>query len=311
MYYIPTNYLLLHVYRFVYLNRDLFRMQSEVAQTKLIDVEKVIGGKNPRLLKILPGFIINYLKRILHQNRLNDIINRNRDKNGVEFLDAVLTEFNANIIVKGAEHIDTSKNYVVISNHPLGGLDGMALMLVMGRMNPNIYMTANDFLMHIENLKMLFIPINKHGSNAENIALINDKFSGNNIILFFPAGLCSRKIGKQIIDLEWKKTFLSHARKFNRDILPVHISGRNSNFFYNLARLRKKLGIKANVEMLYLVDEMFKQENKDIVITFGKPISVSTFDKKFRDKEWAAILREHVYSLEKNPDLEFVPLTNA
>ncbi len=286
-------------------------MESEITDPKFIDIEKVIGGKSPRLLKIMPGFVIRYLKRILHQERLNGIIQRNNAKKGVAFLDAVLTEFNAKIIVKGKEHFNPSKNYVVISNHPLGGLDGMALMLVIGKMNPNIYMTANDFLMHIENLKMLFLPVNKHGSNAENIALINSKFAENNIIIFFPAGLCSRKIGKNITDLEWKKTFLSMARKFDRDILPVHISGRNSDFFYNLARLRKKIGIKANIEMVYLVDEMFKQDNKDIVITFGKPISVNTFDKRFKDKEWSSVLRNHVYGLEHNPDLEFIPMTNA
>lgn len=286
-------------------------MHSEETIPKFIDVEKVIAGKNPRLLKILPGFVIRYLKRILHEERLNAGMARHRDKYGIEFLEAVLTELNAKIIVKSEQHVDSAKNYVVISNHPLGGLDGMALMLVLGKMKPNIYMTANDFLMHIHNLKMLFIPINKHGSNADNIQLIHNKFAENNIIIFFPAGLCSRRIGKEIIDLEWKKTFLSLARKFNRDILPVHISGRNSNFFYNLARLRKVLNMKANIEMLYLVDEMFKQDNKDIVITFGKPISVSTFDKRFKDKEWAAILRKHVYGLEQNPELEFTPMTNA
>jgi putative hemolysin len=286
-------------------------MQSQNSDPKFIDVEKVIAGKNPRLLKLLPGFIIKYLKRILHQDRINEIINRHKEKEGIEFLDAVLTEFNANILVKGREQFDAHKNYVVVANHPLGGLDGMALMLVIGKMNPNIYMTANDFLMHISNLKMLFIPINKHGSNAQNIDLINKKFTEDNIILFFPAGLCSRKIGKQIMDLEWKKTFLSMARKFNRDILPVHISGRNSNFFYNLARLRKKLNVKANIEMLYLVDEMFKQDNKDIVITFGKPIPINTFDKGIKDKEWAGILRKHIYRLEHDPKLEFTPMTIA
>lgn len=286
-------------------------MQSDKSDPKFIDVEKVIAGKNPRLLKILPGFIIRYLKRILHQEKLNETIDRNKDKQGIAFLEAVLDEFKANIIVRAKDNFDPKRNYVIISNHPLGGLDGMALMLVIGKMNPDIYMTANDFLMHVHNLKMLFIPINKHGSNAENVELIHTKFSENNIILFFPAGLCSRRIGKGIIDLEWKKTFLSLARKYNRDILPVHISGRNSNFFYNLARLRKKLNIKANIEMLYLVDEMFKQENKDIIITFGKPISVSTFDKRYKDKEWAGMLREHVYRLENNPDLEFTPMTNA
>ncbi len=283
-------------------------MHSETTVPKFIDVEKVIAGKTPGLLKILPSFVIRYLKRILHQERLNDIIFRHRDKHGIDFLDAVLTEFNVNIKVRGADNFDKSKPYVVASNHPLGGLDGMALMLAAGRINSHISMTANDFLMHVENLRSLFIPINKHGSNTENIGAINNTFASDNVVIFFPAGLCSRKIGKRILDLEWKKTFLSMARKYSRDILPVHISGKNSSFFYNLARLRKKIGLKANIEMLYLVDEMFKQDNKDIIITFGKPISFNFFDKHIKDKVWASELRKHVYKLEKDAYVDFAPM---
>lgn len=283
-------------------------MQPETVESKFIDVEKVIAGKNPRLLQLLPGFLLRYLKRILHQDKINDFISINRHKYGLEFIEAALAEFNVKINVRGAEYIDPKKNYVVISNHPLGGLDGMALMLVLGRINPDIAMTANDFLMHVQNLKSLFVPVNKHGSNADNIAILNETFASDKVVIFFPAGLCSRKIGRQIVDLEWKKTFLSHARKYNREILPVHISGKNSPFFYNLANLRKKLRIKANIEMLYLVDEMFKQDNKDIVITFGKSLSVDIFDKKVKDKEWAAQLKKHVYQLEKNPEAEFVKM---
>ncbi|MFA6949550.1 MAG: 1-acyl-sn-glycerol-3-phosphate acyltransferase [Lentimicrobiaceae bacterium] len=279
--------------------------QEKTQDPKLIDVDKVIAGKNPRLLKLLPGFIERYLKRILHQDWLNSIISKNRDKAGIEFLEAVLKGFNVNIKVLGESNFLPDKPYVVVSNHPLGGLDGMALMLVIGKINSKIAMTANDFLMHVENLKALFIPINKHGSNAENIAILDQTFSSDKVVIFFPSGLCSRKSGNKIYDLEWKKTFLSKARKFGRDIMPVHISGRNSNFFYNLANLRKRLRIKVNIEMLYLVDEMFKQDNKDIVISFGKPIPVSTFNKSRSDKSWASLLRKHVYNLEKNIDTDF------
>lgn len=282
--------------------------QFNVEEPKLIDVDRVIGNKNPRLLKVLPRFVINYLKRILHQEQLNNIINRNREKMGIEFIDAVLMDFNVKLHVLGEANISSNKDYVVVSNHPLGGLDGMALMLAIGKINPRFYMTANDFLMHIDNLKSLFIPVNKHGSNYENVSYINEAFESNKSILFFPAGLCSRKINRNIIDLEWKKTFLSKAKKFKKDILPVHISGRNSNFFYNLANLRKKLGIRANIEMLYLVDEMFKQDNKDIVISFGKPISIDYFDKRFSDAKWVSLVKKHVYSLKNDINAEFSPL---
>lgn len=277
----------------------------EEGYIKYIDLEKVIASKSERLLRLLPGFLLRYLKKTIHQNDLNGILNRHKDKVGQEFLHEILQEFGANIIVRGEENLLKANRFVVAANHPLGGLDGMALMYVVGKYIPGIVTPVNDFLMLLPNLKPLFIPVNKHGSNASNIALFNETFASDKTVVYFPAGLCSRKTGNEIIDLEWKKTFLTKARNYNRDILPVHISGRNSAFFYNLANFRKKIGLKANIEMLFLVDEVYKQKNKDIIITFGQPVPAGVFDKKYTDKIWAEKLKEHVYKLEKDPDLIF------
>lgn len=274
---------------------------------KFIDLEKVIAGKSERLLRLMPRFLLSYLKRVVHQDQLNDILNRHRTLYGHDFLEAIFKDFGVNIVVKGDENLLLTERFVVVSNHPLGGLDGMALMWAVGRKKPDIATPVNDFLMHLPNLKPLFIPVNKHGSNASNIAVFDETFASDKTVVYFPAGLCSRKIKGEILDLEWKKTFLSKARKSKRDILPVHISGKNSSFFYNLANLRKFLRIKANIEMLYLVDEMFGQKNKDIVITFGKPVPLEVFDKRRNDRDWAALLRKHVYKLEKNPETTFNP----
>lgn len=277
----------------------------EEGYIKYIDLEKVIASKSERLLRLLPGFLLRYLKKTIHQNDLNGILNRHKDKVGQEFLHEILQEFGANIIVRGEENLLKANRFVVAANHPLGGLDGMALMYVVGKYIPGIVTPVNDFLMLLPNLKPLFIPVNKHGSNASNIALFNETFASDKTVVYFPAGLCSRKTGNEIIDLEWKKTFLTKARNYNRDILPVHISGRNSAFFYNLANFRKKIGLKANIEMLFLVDEVYKQKNKDIIITFGQPVPAGVFDKRYTDKKWAEKLKEHVYKLEKDPDLIF------
>lgn len=274
---------------------------------KFIDLEKVIAGKSERLLRLMPRFLLSYLKRVIHQDQLNDILNRHSTLFGQDFLEAIFKDFGVNIVVKGDENLLLTERFVVVSNHPLGGLDGMALMWAVGRKKPDIATPVNDFLMHLPNLKPLFIPVNKHGSNATNIAVFDETFASDKTVVYFPAGLCSRKIKGEILDLEWKKTFLSKARKTKRDILPVHISGKNSSFFYNLANLRKFLRIKANIEMLYLVDEMFGQKNKDIVITFGKPVPLEVFDKKHNDREWASLLRIHVYKLEKTPETTFNP----
>lgn len=262
-----------------------------------LDIRKVMADKNPKLPKLLPEFIIRYLERIIHVKELNAFIEQNNDKFGLDFVEAALDNFGVNIHVNGAEHIPREGRFVFAANHPLGGLDGMALMLVVGRRRNDVLFPVNDILMNIPNLKELFIPINKHGSNAENARIFDDTFAGDKTLLYFPAGLCSRKQQGRIVDLEWHKTFISKARRHQRDVVPVYIQGRNSSFFYNLANLRTNLRIKANIEMLYLVDEMFKQKNKDIVITFGEPIPYTTFDRSKKDKQWALEVKKKVYAL--------------
>ncbi|MDY0342213.1 MAG: glycerol acyltransferase [Lentimicrobium sp.] len=276
---------------------------EEVAE--VIDLEKVIAGKSPRLLKLIPGFVLRYLKRVIHQDELNGMLRRHHDLLGQEFLRAILVDFGVNIQVKGRENLLLSDRFVVASNHPLGGLDGMALIQEIGKTRPDVITPVNDFLMLLPNLAPVFIPVNKHGSNAANIEIFNQTFKSGRAILYFPAGLCSRKIRGEIVDLEWKKTFLSKARSYNRDILPVHVSGRNSNFFYNLANFRKRIGLKANIEMLYLVDEMFKQHDKNIIITFGKPIPIGVFDKSHTDAQWAEKLKKYIYKLADDNEAGF------
>jgi len=270
------------------------------------DVDNILASKNPALHKLLPGFILNYIKKIIHQDELNAIVANNKNSYGLDFLDAVLKGFGVKIIFKGLENIPEQGRWIVASNHPLGGLDGMALMWVVGKRRQDIAFPVNDLLMNIDNLKGLFIPINKHGSNAGNVRLIEETFASDKAMLFFPAGLCSRKQKGGICDLEWKKSFISKARSHKRDIIPCHINGRNSNWFYNLARLRAFLGLKANIEMLYLVDEMYRQRNKEIVITFGKPIAYSIFDKRKTDLNWAQDLKSYVYTLQKDNNSSFL-----
>jgi putative hemolysin len=200
----------------------------------------------------------------------------------------------------------------VASNHPLGGLDGIALIGAVGNHRGETLTPVNDFLMFVKNLQPIFIPVSKVGSatanREESLKLFNETFAGDATICYFPFGLCSRKTkGGKIMDLDWKKTFVTKSKAYQRDIVPVHIEGRNSNFFYNLARLRKNLGIKVNIEMAFLVDEFFKQRNKQLTITFGKPIAYQTLDRRYSDAQWAEKLRTFSYQLAKDPDLVFDP----
>lgn len=260
-------------------------MDSASNTFQSIDIEKVIHNKNPRLAKALPGFIIRYLKKILHQTDINKSLEANKNVNGLDFVRNILKEFNAKINVSGLENLPETGRFIIASNHPLGGLDGLALMHVAGKVRKDIVFPVNDFLLNLPNLQNLFIPINKHGKNIENLDKLENAFNSDKLILYFPAGLCSRKTKGQICDLEWKKTFITKAIKYNRDIIPVYIDAENSKFFYRLANFRKAIGIKSNIEMLYLVDEMYKQYNKNINIILGeKNICFGIYKRKEKQR---------------------------
>ncbi len=275
-------------------------------QQELIDVGKVIERKSPLLRKRLPKFVLNYLRRIVHEDDLNEILRLYGHLEGIPFIAGALEFMKTDVHVVGLENIPASGKVIVASNHPLGGPDGLALMLTVSKRRKDIVFPVNDILMSVKNLEPLFIPINKHGSNTENIRIINDTFASDKIVCYFPAGLVSRKKKGIIKDLEWHPTFITKARRFKRDIIPTHISGRNTNFFYNLAKIRKLLHIKTNIEMLYLVDEFQKQKNKPVTITFGKPVSYKVFDHRYSSPEWAALMRDFIYLLEDNPDTVFL-----
>jgi len=280
--------------------------QLEINMDRFFDLESVIASKNPKLLKLIPGFLLRYLKRITRQEELNAIVRTNKDLQGFDFVRAVLDGFGVRVRYQGLENLPPTGKVIVAANHPLGGLDGMALMLAAGQVRKDVVFVVNDLLMNIPNLKEFFIPTNKHGSNAGNVKMINETFASGRAMLYFPAGLCSRKQKGGICDLEWKKTFVTKARQHQRDIIPCFINGRNSEWFYNLARLRQMLHMKANIEMLYLIDEMFKQRNKEILITFGKPIPYTLIDQKNTDVAWAQKIKRHVYTLEGDIDSQFV-----
>ena len=275
-----------------------------------IDIEKIIGEKAPKFANKIPRFIFRYIKKILHQDDINGLLLRANGISGLPFVTEVMKEFNTGVVTEGLDHIQSEGRYIVAANHPIGGLDGIALIDTVGKIRPDVITPVNDFLLFVPNLRPLFIPVNKLGSNADNIKIFNETFAGDRTICFYPFGLCSRKQNGKIIDLEWKKTFITKAKTYHRDIIPTHITGRNSNFFYNLSNIRKKLGIKANIEMLFLVNEFYKQKNKTLKISFGKPIPSKTFDIRYTDSEWAMKLRNFSYNLPGNCEQTFDPDKN-
>ncbi len=268
-------------------------------EERFIDIKKVIKSKNAKLARLLPWFVVSYLRRILHEDEMNSFLYLHKEIHGLDFIDAVFNEFEATIEVINEENIPKSGRFVMCSNHPLGGLDGITFIHAIGKIRKDIAFPVNDILLNLPNLRELFIPINKHGKNVQNIDIINETFESGKMILYFPAGLVSRKTKGKIADLEWKPTFVSKARKFKRDIIPVYMDASNSKFFYNLASFRKKIGLKANIEMLYLVNEMYKQRNKKFTLVIGEPVSIDTVDKSMNNKKWADFFRSKAYDLKK------------
>ena len=265
----------------------------------LIDIDKVLREKAPKYYNYIPKFVVSYLKRIVHQEELNVFLRESKDKVGVDFLKACLEFLDANIVVKGEENLPTEGLYTFVSNHPLGGQDGVALGYVLGSFyKGKVKYMVNDLLMNLQGLAPLCIPINKTGKQAKDFPrMVEAGFASNDQLIMFPAGLCSRRQNGVIRDLDWKKTFIVKSVQAQRDVVPIHFEGRNSNFFYNLANVCKFLGIKINIAMLYLADEMLKNRHKTFTVTIGKPISWQTFDKSKTPAEWAAYVKDIVYKL--------------
>lgn len=273
---------------------------------RYISLERILASKNKHLLQIIPKSLLRWFKKIIHLDRINEIIYKYRDFKGASFATCVLEDIGVDVEVVNKEFIPKTGRALVISNHPLGGIDGMALMSEIGRYREDILFPVNDILCQLPGLKSVFIPINKYGRNIENHEALDKAFASENCMMFFPAGMVSRKHNNIICDLEWKKTFIKKAIENKRDIIPVYTEAKNSNFFYRFANIRKNLGFKFNFELIFLPDEMFKQEGKKIKLIFGKPISYETFDKSHSHKEWAEILKKYVYSLGQDPNKEFI-----
>lgn len=265
-----------------------------------IDIEKVVKERSSG--KKVPGFVINYLKKIVHEDEINQFFRDNPDIKNLEFIEKGLEFLGVETTVTGKENLPPKDGrYIFVSNHPLGGLDGMTTGYLIGKeYDGKIRFFSNDLLQNIRQLQDLFIPINRLGGSQtkRSAELMLELYRSDNHLITYPSGMCSRKTKGRIIDPEWKKNFISKAVEYQRDVVPIYFEGRNSNFFYNLANLRKFLRIEFNIEMMYLADEMFKQRGNRFTLKIGKPIPWQTFDDSKTQSEWANHVKEIVYSMQ-------------
>ncbi|MBR4729989.1 MAG: glycerol acyltransferase [Prevotella sp.] len=268
---------------------------------KTIDIDKILRQKMGSKAKYVPGFLVSWLERIVHQDRVNAFLWESREKSGVEWLEECVRYLDMTLEIEGKENLpdpNDGRLYTFVSNHPLGGEDGVALGAIIGRhYNGRFRYLVNDLLMNLPGLAPVCIPINKTGNQSRNFpAMVEAGFQSDNHMLMFPAGICSRKHDGVISDIPWKKTFLSKSVEYQRDVVPIHFSGQNSNFFYRLANFSDK-HLKFNLAMLFLVDEMYKNVHKTFKVTIGKPIPWQTFDKSKTPTEWAQFVKDTVYAL--------------
>ena len=261
-------------------------------QPQVLDLEQIIRSRAGNRAKYIPQFLI------AHQDFINGYLKEGYV--GVEFCENSLKYLGVELEVKGLENLPKDgRKYTFVSNHPLGAIDGVTLGAVIGKeYDGKVKYLLNDLLMNLKGLAPLGIPINKIGGQARNLPkLIDEAFHSENQMLVFPAGLCSRKIDGKIQDLPWGKAFVTKSRQTGRDIIPIHFEGQNSERFYKVASWQKKLGLKFNIAMLMLPDEMYKSTGRKYKVTFGKPIPVETLDRTKTDIEWAQDIRRIVYEL--------------
>lgn len=259
-----------------------------------IDLDRILESKGWKV----PSFLKNKVKEFLHLDFLNKFFIQGYE--GVEFCTKTLDYLDVKLDVKGLENVpDDGTLYTFVSNHPLGGIDGVSMGSIVGEnFGGKVKYLVNDILMNIKGLAPICVPVNKTGGQSRNLPqLIKEAFESDNHMVMFPAGLCSRKIDGKIQDLPWGKAFITKSKQTGRAVVPVHFIGENSPRFYKVANWCKKLGIKFNVAMLFLPDELYKAQHSTYKVVVGKPIPCSFFDGTRTPYEWAQWVREEVYKL--------------
>jgi putative hemolysin len=265
---------------------------------KPINIKEMFLQKNPKLAKKLPGFVYRYINRIMHIDEINELLANHGNERGIEFARSMVKHFNVHETINGVENLPATGRFIFASNHPLGGFDALLILCNIDRLLGPTITLVNDVLMSIPQLTPIFVPLNKHGGLSKDvIKQIHEAYSSDKQILIFPSGFASRRIKGQVQDFEWRKHFVAKSIEYQRDVVPIHVSGRNSGFFYSLANFRTFFKLKWNLEMFYLSDETFGHKNQKFTITFGKPIPYTHFDKTKTLDQWAAEVRDLVYKL--------------
>jgi len=265
---------------------------------KVIDIEKVLRSSKSRFIKSLPGFIVRFIRRLIYQDEMNESIHRSRHLTGVPFVNGILEGWNVEVIVKGEENVPSAGKFIFVANHPVGAIDSLSFLSLIYRFFPDVISPSNQLFNYIPHLHPVILGVNVFGVNTKETAIrLNQLHESDSQVMIFPAGEVSRRKNGVISDPVWQKSFITKSVQFKRDVIPVFISGRNSNLFYFIANFRKLIGIKMYIETILLPREMMKQRNSSITLTIDKRISWETFTQEKSQAEWAQYVKEIVYKI--------------
>ncbi len=266
----------------------------------MINVQKMIKKKYPKLKnnKIIKSAIDKFANAIIHQEQINNFLAHNSHLGSFEFIENALDElsFTYTISNKDIQNIPATGRVVIIANHPLGGLDALALIKAISSIRKDVKIIANDFLKTITPLQPIIIDINnfKNRQSKQAINKIYETLNAEEALIIFPAGEVSRATPKGVRDGYWYKSFLKFASRTSSPILPIFIGGKNSKTFYSVSAINKPLST------LLLSNEMFKQKGKEIEIVIGEIIPYENiYPKSIAKEELLSLYKRHLYGLPK------------
>lgn len=267
----------------------------------MIDIQKEIEKKFPKIKEkenVLKKSLLKIAKKIVHEDSINQFLSQNSHLKGFDFVDAVLDYFDFDYTVSSndLQNIPSTGKVIIIANHPLGGLDALCLLKLVGQIRKDVKILANDFLVGFEALHSLMIPLDnfKDRQSKESIKKIYEALNNEEAIIIFPAGEVSRATPKGVKDPAWNKGFLNFAKNSNSAILPIFLDAKNSKTFYTISLINKTFST------LLLSNEMFNKKSKNINIKIGQIIPSENITPKGLNKDFLVNLyKKHLYALKK------------
>ncbi|MCT7601541.1 lysophospholipid acyltransferase family protein [Aliarcobacter butzleri] len=267
----------------------------------MIDIQKEIEKKFPKIKEkenVLKKSLLKIAKKIVHEDSINQFLSQNSHLKGFDFVDAVLDYFDFDYTVSSndLQNIPSTGKVIIIANHPLGGLDALCLLKLVGQIRKDVKILANDFLVGFEALHSLMIPLDnfKDRQSKESIKKIYEALKNEEAIIIFPAGEVSRATPKGVKDPAWNKGFLNFAKNSNSAILPIFLDAKNSKTFYTISLINKTFST------LLLSNEMFNKKSKNINIKIGQIIPSENITPKGLNKDFLVNLyKKHLYALKK------------